>query len=104
RRDAVQHDPNGVLARATARIAGTLGLTRQVRVAQSLSVDVPTVVGWIRPAMLFPISALAGLSVWQMEAVIAHELAHIRRHDYLVNGLQNMVETFLFYHPAVWWV
>jgi hypothetical protein len=53
---------------------------------------------------LLPVSALAGLSPQQLEAILAHELAHIRRHDYLVNLLQTLVETLLFYHPAVWWL
>ena len=67
-------------------------------------VDVPTVIGWLKPVVLLPASALAGLSPNQVEAILAHELAHIRRHDYLVNLLQTLVETLLFYHPAVWWL
>jgi beta-lactamase regulating signal transducer with metallopeptidase domain len=58
----------------------------------------------LRPVILLPASALTGLSPQQLEAIIAHELAHIRRHDYLINLLQTVVETLLFYHPAVWWV
>jgi hypothetical protein len=54
--------------------------------------------------MLLPASALAGLAPEQLEAIFAHELAHVRRHDYLVNLLQTAVETLLFYHPAVWWL
>src|SRR6185369_12620027 len=60
--------------------------------------------GWMRPAILLPASTLSGLSVAQIEAILAHELAHIRRHDYIVNLLQCVIETLLFYHPAVWWV
>jgi hypothetical protein len=60
--------------------------------------------GWIKPVVLLPTAALAGLSPTQLEALLAHELAHVRRHDYLVNVLQSVVETLLFYHPAVWWV
>ena len=67
-------------------------------------VDVPTVIGWLRPVVLVPASALAGMTPQQLEAILAHELAHIRRHDYLVNLLQTLVETLLFYHPAVWWL
>jgi hypothetical protein len=66
--------------------------------------EVPTVIGWLRPVILVPVSAFVGLSPQQIEALLAHELAHIRRHDYLVNLLQTAVETLLFYHPAVWWV
>lgn len=54
--------------------------------------------------ILLPVGALAGLPPQQLEAIIAHELAHIRRHDYLVNLLQAVIEALLFYHPAVWWV
>jgi GWxTD domain-containing protein len=54
--------------------------------------------------ILMPLGCIAGLSPLQIEALLAHELAHIRRHDYLVNACQSLVETLLFYHPAVWWV
>lgn len=87
-----------------ARLARRLHITRCVRLSQSTLVDVPTVIGWIKPAILLPASALAGLTPVQVEAILAHELAHIRRHDYLVNLLQTLVETLLFYHPAVWWI
>ncbi len=62
------------------------------------------VIGWIRPAILVPVAALSGLTAPEMEAILAHELAHIRRHDYLVNVLQCLVETLVFYHPATWWI
>src|SRR6185295_2411884 len=67
-------------------------------------VQAPTVVGWLRPVVLVPVGALAGLPADQVEALLLHELAHIRRHDYLVNILQNVAESLLFYHPAVWWI
>jgi beta-lactamase regulating signal transducer with metallopeptidase domain len=86
------------------RIAGRLALDRVVRVAQSSAVAVPVMIGWLKPIVLFPASVLGGLSPTQIEALLAHELAHVRRHDYLVNLLQSVVETMLFYHPAVWWV
>jgi beta-lactamase regulating signal transducer with metallopeptidase domain len=79
-------------------------VSRPVRLCQSLLVEVPTVIGWLRPVILVPVRALTGLAPQQLEALLAHELAHIRRHDYLVNLLQTIVETLLFYHPAVWWV
>ena len=58
----------------------------------------------MKPVVLLPAAALSGLSPEQLQAILAHELAHVRRHDYLVNLLQSMVETLLFYHPAMWWV
>jgi beta-lactamase regulating signal transducer with metallopeptidase domain len=88
----------------TSRLARRLHISRPIRLLQSAAVEVPTVIGWLRPVVLLPVSALAGLAPHQLEAILAHELAHIRRHDYLVNLLQTLVETLLFYHPAVWWL
>jgi len=79
-------------------------VSRIVRYCQGVQVDVPLVAGWIRPVVLLPISAITGLTQQQLEAVIAHELAHIRRYDAFVNVFQVAVETLLFYHPAVWWL
>ncbi len=81
-----------------------MGLTRAIRYCESLHLDAPAVAGWIRPVVLLPVSALSGLSTAQLEAVIAHELAHIGRYDAFVNLFQVAVETLLFYHPAVWWL
>jgi len=86
------------------RLCDQLRAPRSARLLESALVKVPMVVGWLRPVILLPASALTGLPPQQLEAIIAHELAHIRRHDYLINLLQAVVETLLFYHPAVWWV
>jgi Zn-dependent protease with chaperone function len=91
-------------ARAVADLAAGIGVRRPVRVLESSIVRVPTVIGWLRPAILVPSIALTGLTPHQLRAVLAHELAHVRRHDYLVNVLQAVFESLLFYHPAVWWV
>jgi beta-lactamase regulating signal transducer with metallopeptidase domain len=81
-----------------------MGLTRVVRYCQCIHLDAPAVAGWVRPVVFLPMTALTGLSAAQLEAVIAHELAHIRRFDAFVNLFQIAVETLLFYHPAVWWL
>ncbi len=81
-----------------------LRVSTPVRLCESVLVEVPTVVGWLRPVILLPATALIGLSAEQLEALLAHELAHIRRYDYLINLLQTAIETLFFYHPAVWWV
>jgi hypothetical protein len=81
-----------------------LQVARPVRLYLSTIAEVPIVIGWLRPYILLPVSAVTGLGESQLGAILAHELAHIRRHDYLANLLQNAVETLLFYHPAVWWV
>ncbi|MFK8113767.1 MAG: M56 family metallopeptidase [Rubripirellula sp.] len=89
---------------ATKRVANRLGVQRVVEIAESSLVEVPTMIGWLKPIILLPASAVIGLSTQQLEAVIAHELAHVRRHDYVVNLFQLAMETVFFYHPAVWWV
>lgn len=87
-----------------ARLARRMNVSRAVRLYKSVLVEVPTVIGWLRPVILVPVGAFTGLSPRQLEALLAHELAHVRRYDYLVNILQAIAETLLFYHPAVWWV
>lgn len=81
-----------------------LAMTTPVRLLASLRIDTPVAIGWLRPVVLLPLTAITGLDEAQLRAVLAHELAHIRRHDFLVNLLQRGVESILFYHPAVWWL
>ena len=85
-------------------LARRVRVSRPVRLCESALVEVPTVIGWLRPLILFPAKALTGLEPQAVRALLAHELAHIRRYDYLVNMLQSLVEILLFYHPALWWV
>jgi len=88
----------------STRLARQLGLTRLVHVVDASFVDSPVVIGWLQPVVLLPVAALAGLTPEQVSAILVHELAHVRRHDALVNFAQNVAETLLFYHPAVWWL
>src|SRR6266849_5908110 len=81
-----------------------MGLDRAIQYCECHRLDAPAVLGWFRPVVLLPVRALTGLTGEQIEAVIAHELAHIRRLDCFVNLFQIAAETLLFYHPAVWWV
>jgi soluble lytic murein transglycosylase-like protein len=87
-----------------ARIARQLGVDRAVRVLSSIDVDVPVALGFLRPVVLLPAALALGLPTPAVEALLAHELAHVRRHDLVVNVVQSVVEALLFYHPAVWWV
>ena len=86
------------------RLSAALGLRRAVQLLESAAVEVPSVIGWMRPVILVPASGLTGFTPQQIEMIFAHELAHIRRHDFLVNVLQSLAETLLFYHPAAWWL
>lgn len=86
------------------RIAPLMGIDRAVRLQLVDDGDSPVSAGWLRPMVLLPAAIVARVPADLVEALIAHELAHIRRHDYLVNLLQGAVEALLFYHPAVWWL
>ncbi len=81
-----------------------LRISRPVRVVQSAILTTPAVIGHLRPVILLPVAAITGLSPRELEAILAHELTHVRRYDYLVNIVQTVVETLLFHHPAVWWI
>ncbi len=87
-----------------ASLCALLRVSRPVSLLSSAAVAVPMVVGWLKPVVLVPASLFSGLSAAELEAILAHELAHVRRHDYLVNLLQNLAETLFFYHPAIWWI
>jgi beta-lactamase regulating signal transducer with metallopeptidase domain len=87
-----------------AALLKRLRISRAVKLAVTSTARVPAVVGWLKPVVLMPATVFTGLTVEQIEALIAHELAHVRRHDYVINLLQTAAETLLFYHPAVWWV
>jgi len=86
------------------RLAGKMGVSQPLVLLESSLANGPIVVGLLRPAILFPAGLLSGLPVSQLEAILLHELAHVRRLDYLVNLMQTLIESLLFYHPAVWWV
>lgn len=104
RRRRQSHVPDSRVLAICHAVQDQLGLTRAIRYLVCDWISSPGVIGWLRPVVLLPVFALTGLSEAQLKAVIAHELAHIRRHDFLVNLLQVLVETLLFYHPAIWWL
>lgn len=98
------HPISGWLDTRLQELARQMQVRRPVRLLESSRVQVPTVIGCVRAVVLLPVTTLTGLPPQQIEALLAHELAHIGRHDPLVNLWQVTVETLLFYHPAVWWV
>jgi beta-lactamase regulating signal transducer with metallopeptidase domain len=95
--------PDALVARFE-RVQSRLGLHRLIRYRECTLVHAPAVIGFLRPIVLIPMRALTGLSPEQLEAVIAHELGHIKRFDVLVNLVQVVAETLFFFHPAVWWL
>jgi TonB family protein len=98
-------EPAGMPIMAVAgALAHRMGTSRAVRVIVSEIPDGPSVIGWFRPVVLLPVATILNLTPDQLEAILAHEIAHLRRYDDIVNIAQSIIETLLFYHPAVWWV
>lgn len=81
-----------------------LNITQNIQLVESKLVNVPMVIGYLKPMVLLPFGVVNYLSISEVEAVLAHELAHIKRYDYLVNIIQSIIETLLFFHPAIWWI
>ena len=90
--------------RSFTRIKNHVGTRSRVILRESNRVLAPMVVGWLRPIVLVPPSIWSGLAPHQIEAILAHELAHVRRNDFLINLIQSLGEALLFFHPGVWWL
>lgn len=103
-RAAAQERQDPVWQARIERLATQFGIDRAVRLRVVERLASPIAAGWWRPVVLVPAALVSGMPAHLLEALLAHELAHIKRHDYLVNLGQNLVETLLFYHPAVWWI
>ncbi len=95
---------SGSLQEIFRGLMASLEIQQAVRVLRSARVSVPTVVGWLKPVILIPVAVINRLPEDQLEMIIAHELGHIRRYDYLFNLLQVVIETLFFYHPAIRWM
>jgi beta-lactamase regulating signal transducer with metallopeptidase domain len=93
-----------LLERKLTQLLTRMQINQRVQLLQSSIANSPMVIGIIKPVVLFPTSLLTQLSPEQIEAILIHELAHICRHDFLVNLIQVATETLLFYHPATWWI
>ncbi len=81
-----------------------LEITQKVKLISSKLVETPIVIGWLKPVILIPASVFFQIDPQELETIIAHELIHIRRRDYLVNFAQSLIEILFFYHPGVWWI
>jgi bla regulator protein BlaR1 len=87
-----------------SQLAARLGIARHVDLRIVDTLASPITAGWLRPMVLVPASLVTGMPTALLDALLAHELAHVRRYDYLVNLVQNTIEILLFYHPVVWWL
>jgi D-alanyl-D-alanine endopeptidase (penicillin-binding protein 7) len=97
-------DADGLWQRRLSALALRFGVTRPVRLLIGTTLAAPVTAGCWRPFVIVPAALLSGMPAELLEALLAHEMAHIRRGDYLVGVAQNVIEALLFYHPAVWWI
>ncbi len=100
---ATSYAAPAIWQQALDQIAAQMG-GAQVRLRGSSIVNVPAVIGYLRPIILVPVAFLTGTPAEQVIALLTHEMAHIRRNDYIACILQSIAEVVLFYHPAVWWI
>lgn len=87
-----------------ALISNKLDIQKKIRILESALIKVPMIIGYFKPVILLPVGLVSSLPVEQVEAILAHELAHIRRNDYLINLLKSLIEVIFFYHPVIWWI
>lgn len=85
-------------------VKALLGITREVQLKSSSWIKSPVILGAIRPTILLPIGLIEGLSVEEVEAILYHELAHLKRNDFVINIIINVLQIVFFYHPAYWWM
>lgn len=86
------------------KLASQLKIPRRVKLLISQYIQVPVMIGFLKPVILLPVAMFNSLTAEQLEAILLHELAHIKRNDYLLNIFQSIVETILFFNPFVWWI
>ncbi|TQV84477.1 M56 family metallopeptidase [Aliikangiella coralliicola] len=86
------------------QIVSQLKITRPVRVVKSGLANVPVVIGWLKPTILLPVAITIGLDKQQLELILAHELAHVKRLDFLVNLIQSTIQVLFFFHPCIYWI
>lgn len=103
-RATAQPITNGPVFKALASICSRWSVKTAPVLAHAEQVVVPKVVGLLKPTILLPSSALTGLPIDDLELILAHELAHVRRHDLWINLLQRLAEAVLFFNPAMWWL
>jgi len=96
--------PDATLLARFQELSNQVGIKKTPTLLLSLNIKVPMAIGWIKPIVLLPVHMLTGLTPTQLDMLILHELAHIRRYDYAVNFVQSIVEIILFFHPCVLWI
>jgi beta-lactamase regulating signal transducer with metallopeptidase domain len=96
--------PAGEWQTALNSIVRSLHYPRKVRLAESALLRIPVVVGYLKPVILFPVGIINQLRADEVDAILAHEVAHLMRNDFVHNLVQSLIEMVFYYHPAVWWI
>jgi bla regulator protein BlaR1 len=86
------------------KLNAQLNITKPIKILSSCHIDLPVTYGYLKPVILIPTALMLQMNPKQLEAIITHELAHIKRQDYLVNLIQSCLEMFFFFHPVFWWI
>ena len=96
--------PNKTLTKSLKKIKSKYRINRDIIIKESIDISTPIVMGIVKPIILFPMGLVNQLTISEVNAILAHELAHIKRHDYFFNLLQILVETIFYFHPAIWYI
>lgn len=86
------------------RIKSKFNIHRNINIKESIAISTPMVIGYIKPVVLFPLGMINSLTTDEVNAILAHELAHIKRHDYLINLFQMILEVVFYYNPGIWYI
>ena len=95
---------NQVLGDTVKKLNRKFHINRNIQIKESIRINTPMVMGYLKPVILFPLGLVNQLSTSEVEAILAHEMAHIKRHDYIFNLLQMLVESVFYYHPGIWYI
>lgn len=98
------HKPHWMYLELFGNMIQKFGIQKKVSLFQSTTVNTPVLIGFFKPVILLPVGVITGMPLNQVETIIAHELAHVKRNDYIINIIQSMLEVLFFYHPVVWWL
>lgn len=95
---------NQILGNTVDKLNKAFSINRKIQIKESIKINTPMVMGYLKPVILFPLGLVNQLSTSEVEAILAHEMAHIKRHDYIFNLLQMLVESIFYYHPGIWYI
>jgi bla regulator protein blaR1 len=100
----VSNQTDANMSMILTRLMVKMNINKNIEIKTTTLVSLPMLMGVLKPVILMPVSIASGFSVSQIEVILAHELAHLKRHDFFINGVQSVLEVVFFFHPAMWWL